>query len=183
MTVYDIYVFHFRMALCLLLLVTMTLFLTPGYSATTDEMALQQLFENALTSNPSNLAELGEKFPVGTVPSVACAAVQYTIQCISQCWNDSDHFNCTSPTGYSVAFLWTPFQTMKFPGNALIFWLVGGVRVLGFDWDNSCKFHLDTDDAITLLLSDIAFPCISDAERATQNALESITLRVSYSCI
>ena len=162
--------------------IMMSVLLTPGFSIITNESALQQLLENALTDNPHNLDELKGKFPTENLSPVTCVPVQYTIRCGSQCYNDSDtvsDFNCTSPSGYTASFLWTVFSTTKFPGNMLIFWLIGGVRVLGFDWDDSCKFHLNTDSTVMLLLPDITFPCISDPEGATEKALESITLRVS----
>ena len=139
-----------------------------------DKYLIQQELEDALVNNTLNLYNLQKRFPLNSKSFIACVPVKYVLTCDTDCANNSGLISCKSE--HNESFLWTSFDTESLPGNVLFHWAISGVRVLGFEWAQSCVYTFE--NAIVLQLHVDSLPCIKDQMEAVTEALKLITTMV-----
>ena len=161
-----------------LLLSLLVLLLSDGTVAfcNNSDESIQQQLEDALLSDPCNLNQLKNHFPTGDLPPLTCVPVNYIIQLQQENNTESSDTNATS----TYRYLWTTFDTAKnIPGKFLLIWSFRGTLVLGFDWEDSCKFS--KSDTIFLYLDgiNIDLDLTNETKTLIPEALKNITLKVS----
>ena len=107
------------------------------------------LFKTALYQNKENIFNIKQGgFQLNSGSKLACIPVTYKLFCTK------DSQTCDILDGNSWSFLWTSFDTTDELGDFFLHYAIGGLRVIGFEWENECNAY-QTPVNITLFVPKI----------------------------
>ncbi len=140
------------------------------HEAAVNKELVSGILESILDNNVS-VAAIRRLFK--NVPSITvCVSITYTITCDEEMDCNSDIINCGD--GYNSTQIWTLFDTKKYSGELLYYFITTWSTLPGFDWDDACT---SIDETINVSVTEL--PCLNSTKELNQ-ILSYVTTLVSH---